>query len=109
MATWDITVDCDRLAPPDGGEPYALSALHTPRSCVAATLTTERAESSQGLPVVVHEGTAYGPADLGCHLIYVPDRGAADAARAAGYTVSPQIGEEPPDEECTDMGGWLTY
>lgn len=51
-------------------------------------LSTDRAESSRGLPVVVVDGVAYGPADLGPHELVVfglpADR---QAARAAGYTV----------------------
>jgi hypothetical protein len=52
-------------------------------------LTTERAESSQGLPVLVVEGVAYGPGDLGDHEIVIWDRTEIpeDLARRAGYTV----------------------
>ncbi len=51
---------------------------------VRATLTTERAESSYGLPVVVVEGVAYGAGEL--WSLHVP-RGSryADAATRAGY------------------------
>ena len=51
-------------------------------------LTTERAESSHGLPVVVVAGVAYGPADLGAHEVQCfADADRADARRA-GYTLA---------------------
>jgi len=60
------------------------------------TLTTERAESSHGLPVVVLDGTAHGPTDLGPHLLEVhaaeTARSVRQRARRAGYTVSPAVG-----------------
>ena len=33
--------------------------------------STERAESSYGLPVLVLEGIAYGPADIGRHVLEI--------------------------------------
>ena len=68
--------------------PWALDVLCPGEEERRGELTTDRAESSQGLPVVVVAGIAYGPADLGPHELSVygspSDR---EAARAAGYTV----------------------
>lgn len=66
-------------------------------------LTTDHAASSQGLPVVVVDGVALGPADLGPHEVQPLPPGltsevanksdvarageVAELARAAGYTV----------------------
>ena len=75
--------------------------LYTKNShcAVDCTLTTERAESSYGLPVLVLEGIAYGPADIGRQVLEI-DSGfvtvavkEADlqAARAAGYNVRDDV------------------
>ena len=103
MATWKIRIDADTV-------PYTLDVLGP--GSADAVLTTERSESSQGLPVVVHLGSAYGPADLGSHVVYTDDATAATAAAAAGYTVQ-LLGagwEEPTDDACTEVApGLLTY
>jgi len=55
---------------------------------VPGVLTTERAESSYGLPVVTIAGEVYGPADLAA--VYVSADCSielADAAIAAGFYV----------------------
>ena len=53
----------------------------------SGTLSTDRAESSHGLPVVVVDGIAWGPADLGAHELYCFSEADRLAARNAGYTV----------------------
>lgn len=53
-------------------------------------MTTDRAESSRGLPVVVIDGVAYGPMDLGEHLMVCFDDEGARLATLAGYTVKPR-------------------
>ena len=64
-----------------------------------ATLTTEHAASSHGLPVVVVGGQAYGPFDLEAALpryqINVPDgdRDAEVAAARTGYRIYSPLGE----------------
>jgi hypothetical protein len=103
MPTWKISLDAEPV-------PYALRVF--PLGSADAVLTTDRAESSQGLPVVVYEGAAYGPADLGAHLLYVDDPAGHAAAHAAGYSVAPLPARfvGPRDEDCTDIGGGhLTY
>lgn len=80
----DCVIYCERLFP--ATDPYVLDILAPPGRGVAV-LSTERAESSQGLPVVVHDGVAYGPDDLGDHEIVIRDSAIAESARLAGYTV----------------------
>lgn len=58
----------------------------------AAVLTTDHARSSRGLPVLLRDGRAYGPADLpGVTLVMSAtnesDAALISAARAAGWTL----------------------
>lgn len=58
----------------------------------AAELTTEHAQASYGQPVLVKDGTAYGPADLEGVTLRMSATNAADAeliapASAAGWSV----------------------
>jgi len=58
----------------------------------AAELTTDHPAASRGLPVLVKDGTVYGPADLPGVTLILGDSAASGAdliepARAAGWTV----------------------
>lgn len=72
-----------------------VAALDMPWSMVTffedheAELTTEHPASSRGLPVLVKDGTAYGPGDLADVTIHLTssDTDLIGPARAAGWTV----------------------
>lgn len=73
------------------GEPFDFRALLDRDE---AELTTDHARSSHGLPVVIRNGRAYGPADLPGVVLHWSTTESADAAamvkpaRAAGWAVT---------------------
>ena len=80
-----ITVHVDRLTDAlDSGFSFRTFLDDT-----AAELTDEHPTSSYGLPVLVKDGQAYGPADLPNVTIYLPDTQVTwiERARAAGWSV----------------------
>lgn len=73
--------------------------IHTSHNGKEGRLTTEHASSSYGIPVLVMDGQAYGPADL---LPYWPEMAMAAAEYVAGWAET----EGPDAVEMARQWGW---